>query len=166
MQYINYLPLPKIPDNLKEDFYQLKSRPFEVNTIFDSVNYFKVKNVTPEIIHWCQSIFDFEIICKYQFVYNGLPIHTDLNGKGRKVAFNYLLDTGGTNAKIMVYDYNGKVVESLCADVEKWHFLRTNVPHNVTNIDQNSVRIALSVAAIDHHDPKVEKFIEKMIGGV
>lgn len=144
MNYIEYINLPKVPENLIEPLDVIINKP----PISDSDPppdhpYYKARHVNDDLLIWLKSILDLEMRPRYQLLYDGLPIHTD---KGKRVlAYNYLLDLGGENVKTTVYDnqYNPLQIEQL--ELKRWHRIDTGMLHGVSGIDPNRVRIAISI---------------------
>jgi hypothetical protein len=145
MKYIEYLDLPKIPENLLESVQDIISKPPSTSlVILDTFLFFKQKNVSNELKEWLQSIFDFKIDPYYQLIYNGLPIHID---KGNRIyAYNYLLETGGNNVRTVIYNQNYKKLQSEILQINQWHRINTSMLHGVHGIELDKVRVAVSVS--------------------
>ena len=158
--FINYLSLPSIPSELLEDLDTIRSLPFAEETPFKEGNKFRLKNVNSSLHEYLKPMFPFEIFCRYQFVYNGIPIHVDYkDNTGRKYAINYLLDCGGDNVVTNIYDRTYQLIESKCIELHKWHVIHTDQLHDVKNIDPNKVRIAISVGELSNNNHVMETFL-------
>jgi len=90
-----------------------------------------------------QPLFNFDIRGRifYQIIKKGISTHKDI---GRKIIYNYILDTGGEEVFTRFYEED-KVTESLSVKIplHKWHKLDTTHYHNVTGIERP--RVAISV---------------------
>ena len=146
MNYIEYLNLPSIPEHLIESIQDIINKPPKnFSNVSSEYAYFKTKYVNDDLKSWLQSIFDFEIYPQYQLVYKGLPIHTD---KGNRIlAYNYLLDTGGTNVITKVYDDKYKLLQAEKLELKRWHCINTGMLHGVHGIQPDKVRIAISIGS-------------------
>lgn len=145
MNYIEYINLPPVPENLIESIPNIINKPPKTySAVPSNYDFFKTRNVNDDLASWLQSIFDFKINAQYQLVYDGLPIHID---KGNRIiAYNYLLDTGGENVKTAVYDEKYKPLQVETLELKRWHRINTGMLHGVHGIDPSKVRIAISVA--------------------
>ena len=145
MNYIEYLDLPPIPENLIESITDIINKPPKVYSVLPSeYDFFKTKNVNDDLASWLQSIFKYKIYSQYQLVYNKLPIHID---KGNRiVAYNYLLDTGGKNVKTVVYNEQYKPLQIEQIELKRWHRINTGMLHGVHGIEPDRVRVAISIS--------------------
>ena len=146
MNYIEYVNLPSIPEHLIDSIQDIINKPPKnFSNISSEYLYFKTKYVNDDLKLWLQSIFDFEIHPQYQLVYDRLPIHID---KGNRIfAYNYLLDTGGTNVITAIYDDKYKLVQTEKLELKRWHRINTSMMHGVHGIQPNKVRIAISIGS-------------------
>ena len=144
MNYIEYLDLPPIPENLIESVTDIINKPPKIySTIPSEYTFFKTRNVNDDLASWLQSIFEFKIYPQYQLVYNGLPIHID---KGNRInAYNYLLDTGGENVRTAVYDEKYKPLQIEKLELKRWHRINTGMLHGVHGIEPDKIRVAISI---------------------
>ena len=155
--YIDYLNIPAIPKEILEDLDTIRNRLFAIGTPYNGT--FRLKDTSSTVSDYIQTLFPFEVHCRYQFVYQGLPIHTDMKGNaGRKLAVNYLLNAGGNNVITNIYDNNYNVIDSKCLELNRWHYIRTDHLHNVSNIDKDSVRIALSIGLNEDIEDFIHQF--------
>ena len=159
--FINYLSLPAIPHEMLEDLDTIKNKPFSEETPFKRDSKFRLKDVDSKLHEYLKTIFPFDILCRYQFVYDGIPIHADYKDDvGRKYAINYLLDCGGNNVVTNIYNSDKQLIESKCIESKRWHVIHTDQLHDVKNINPQSVRIALSVGELDNDNHIIEKFLQ------
>lgn len=95
------------------------------------------------LVQELQPLFDFDIKDRVfiQIIKKGISTHKDV---GRKIIYNYLLDTGGDNVCTHFYDED-KTTElyKVNIPVHTWHHMDVSHYHNVTGIERN--RIAISV---------------------
>lgn len=134
-------------ENCKNIFYDPKHNWYQQFLVHDTISDFTKK------------IFDFEHYTTIQIIKPGLPIHIDF---GRKTAYNFIIETGGSNvltcfydAKNFYYDSNNKLrpsstpelLEQVCIPKMMWHQINVSVPHNVINVE--NVRISITVAEIN-----------------
>lgn len=90
-----------------------------------------------------QPLFDFDITDRifYQIVKKGISIHKDV---GRKIIYNYLLDTGGPDVYTNFYNEDKETeLFSVKIPVRTWHKMDVSYYHNVIGIE--SPRIAISI---------------------
>jgi hypothetical protein len=146
MNYIEYLDLPPVPENLIESITDIINKPPKASSnIASEYAFFKTRNVNDDLAIWLQSIFKNKIFAQYQLVYDGLPIHID---KGNRItAYNYLLDTGGENVRTVIYNDKYKPLQSETLEVKRWHRINTGMLHGVHGIDPNKIRIAISIGS-------------------
>jgi len=149
--YLVYLSIPSVPENLLEPVETIINKPPKPHSNISSDYYFfQTRLVSDQLLQWVRETFKANCYAQYQIVRKGIPIHRDV---GRNVAFNYLLDTGGHNVQTCIYNGAGELVFSECVPVKTWHRLKTDVLHNVCNIQTD--RVALSVQLLDYkwNDP-------------
>ena len=83
-----------------------------------------------------------KLLCNYQCIYDGVPIHKD----DRDVAFNYIINSGGDNVETVWYDDNYKEIHRECIEAKKWHQLTVNVLHTVEGITNKRFGITITPA--------------------
>jgi hypothetical protein len=144
MNYIEYIDLPKVPEQLIESIQDIINRPpKDFSNVSAEYTYFKTRYVNDDLKSWLQNIFNYEIYPQYQLVYKGLPIHVD---KGNRiVAYNYLLDTGGDNVRTAIYDDKYKLLQIEKLELRRWHRINTGMLHGVHGIQSDKVRVAISI---------------------
>lgn len=143
---IEYLNLPKIPEELIVDIYQtirntpakdrhsnMKETDAEKHAAWNSIK------VSKELKHFTESIFNFNHDVHIFVLSNDLPMHKD---NTRNVAYNYVLETG--NAVTNFHNKDGDIVESYSIDRFVWHKLDVSQYHSV-NIPSGP-RILVSVS--------------------
>jgi hypothetical protein len=149
--YIEYLDhIPQVPRELIDPIeFIIDSAPKQKTPIDENYKGFQTRRPNWDLIHWLCSQFSFPVRCQYQIVSPILPIHKD---KGRTVAYNYLLSTGGTNVSTKIYedDETFKVLQSEIIPVNRWHRLDVSMFHGVHGLEKNVLpRIAISCVPAD-----------------
>jgi hypothetical protein len=166
MTYIEYLDLPRIPTHLLESLDDLITKPLFSNPYGtkSDISYgvgtrlphntdpkqhytFTRRNTSPELHAWLQTIFKFSepFISHYQIINDPINLHRD---PGRKVAFNYIIESGGENVSTEIYKYKHPDLTLLQSEVIPlftWHKLNVGELHCVKNIDPTKTRLAISV---------------------
>lgn len=149
---VDALDLPPVPTHLLVQVDQiLNSGLIEVplkkpdGTIQDNSVY-KIFSVPNELNEWLKTIFDFEFDAEYIWMKDWSYKHRDL---GRTVAYNYLLDAGGSNVATKFYDNQDQdlVIDSIVMPLHKWMKLNVSLPHMVLAASGNTlgVRYILSI---------------------
>jgi hypothetical protein len=142
--HFRYFDLPHIPDHL------LLTTPEEFSTLtnifkFPNYPYFKQYAVSTELNDFMKQHVSFPFYCSWQVVRNNIAIHKD---NGRTEAVNYIIDTGGINAQLNIFDDDAKtIVFSEKIPPRIWHWIDVGRFHNVTGIE--SVRIAVSLSVLN-----------------
>jgi hypothetical protein len=140
---LEYVNLPKIPDILLPKVQDIIDSPRYPSIIKHDL--FQTRQVNDSLLEWLSKHVHVDFTPRFQLMYNGHPIHKDVS---RKACYNYLLDTGGDNAKTIVFDESKtKVIKSLHIPVKTWYYLNTTLFHTVTHI--TTVRVALSLTIND-----------------
>jgi len=159
--FCTYLDIPSVPEYLIEPpKFIINKPPKPGSNISSSYIFFQTRLVSKELEIWVKDIFKRDCFVQYQIVRNGIHIHKD---KGRNVAFNYLIETGGAHATTCFYDDNKTLIHSEILKPKLWHRLKTDVNHDVRNI--NIPRIAISVEVFDYKwdDPFLDYSVVSMI---
>lgn len=133
MKYLDHLP--RIPEDLISEIYLCLGK----ENIFERENspYYKVYRSNQKIKDWIYSFFDQSYTVRIQTIKNGINPHIDFN---RKVAYNYIIDTGGKDACLC---YFLPTYESFKIEEHRWHKLDVSRPHSVEGI--NDMRISITV---------------------
>lgn len=144
LTYYEELSWPKVPQEFcitDETFMIEQFQPAHPYPDYPYYRQFKCYNNT--LYEKLQPLFDFNIRDRifYQIVKHGISTHKDT---GRKIIYNYLLDTGGDNVYTNFYDEN-KTTEVFSVKIpsQTWHRLDVSYYHNVINIQKP--RIAISI---------------------
>ena len=139
--YYEYKEFPSIPENLLESPDAVINKSTEgMHSAFKFNPFYQTRNAVPELTEWASQIIKQPFSIKYQIINEGIPIHKDF---GRFTALNYILDTGGDNVLTNFYDNNKVLVDSVCFPPKKWHIIRTDMYHNVTN--HTHTRVAVTI---------------------
>lgn len=140
----NYLDYPQIP----EELLLSKISDFDhLDNIFQLPNYpfYKQYLITNDgLMDFLKSIFPFNFYATYQIIRNGIAIHKDFD---RTETLNYLIDAGGPDATLTLFDDNKQPIHSEVIEIKRWHRIDVTVNHNVSNF--SSHRIAISVVPLE-----------------
>ena len=147
---ITYLDhLPKVPKEVLDDTDTILASRHSNGPIRD---FYFVKGLNTNLDQWILANvipllpdYKFGYIRQYQVIKNGMPIHKDIN---RTIAYNYLIETGGDNINTNVFDEGRQLIESECITTHRWHSIQVDKFHNVTNLQENSVRIAITLSPV------------------
>ena len=141
--FLIYTNLPAVPEELISSIESIIStKPAE--TVLTSSKYFETRNVSSYLHDWANDVFKRKLFVKYQIVKPNIPIHKDV---GRKVAFNYLIELGGSDAKTCFFDDSKKLLYAEKIPLKTWHQMRTDVYHTVIGI--KTTRLAISVSPLN-----------------
>lgn len=149
--YIKYLNnIEKVPNELIDPIEDIINQTPEELIVRD-FKFFQYKRVNKHLTDWLHSKIKIPCYAKYQVIRNGIPIHKDNPAfpGDRRLAFNYLLQTGGDNVLTRVYDEDKTtILQEECLPLHTWHSLVVEKYHGVFNIDPSSYRVAISVTPI------------------
>jgi hypothetical protein len=129
---------PKIPAELLPEVYL---SPIVNPNIFTFKNYdnYKVHTATDKLKDFVSNLFPKHDI-QVQIIHSELIIHKDFK---RKVAINYLLDSGGSNVETCFYNEKRELVSKVKIQEHRWHRIDVSKFHNVIGLE--SPRIAISI---------------------
>ena len=143
MQHIQYLDWPPIPEHLIPSVTDIMQMPI----VKSWGPLFFIRNIQQEELKtWLGSLMDNCLQPIYQSIHHDLPIHTDAGP--RLVAYNYILDTGGTNVVTSVFNDDNECLQSEILEVRRWHRITTNKPHNVKGLEKGRTRLAISLPSL------------------
>lgn len=122
-----------------------------VDEVYKSVlgeNIFVVPNdtyyiykATPKLQDFLSNYFDKNLYnFRVQCIRHDIGIHVDHN---RNTAINYIVDCGGQNVETTFYDDFGNITETLVIEKCRWHSLKVDTKHSVSNV--KSMRLAVTV---------------------
>ena len=161
MNYFEYLDtLPSVSADLLNEVRHasLNSASVFVDPKHSTYQFYSLQG---KITDFTKSIFNFEHSVAVQVIKNGVPVHVDI---GRKVAYNYIIETGGTNVLTAYFNIDDFIqdrtnihlkllpkldcppaepIYTVCIEPNRWHKLNVSIPHSVLNIE--SERIAITV---------------------
>lgn len=144
---VEYLELPRIPDELIVDIYQTirntsaKDRHSEPkNTDAEKHNAWNSIKASTKLKEFTKTIFDFEHDVHIFVLSGDLPVHTD---NTRDVAYNYVLETA--NSSTNFHDENKVLVEEHKIEPFKWHKLNVKQYHSVIIPEPPRVLVSVSV---------------------
>jgi hypothetical protein len=143
---IEYLNLPKIPEDLIVDIYQtIRNTPVEnrhsnkEGTDAEKHGAWNSIKASENLKKFVETIFDFKHDVHIFVLSDDLPMHKD---NTRNIAYNYILETG--DAATNFHDNDSKIVESHFINRFAWHKLDVSQYHSV-NIPKGP-RILVSVS--------------------
>lgn len=161
MNYFEYLDtLPLVSSDLLNEVRYVASN--SKSTFVDTKHStYQIYSLHGKIAEFTKSIFNFKHSVSVQVIKNGVPVHVDI---GRKVAYNYIIETGGSNVLTayfniddFIQDRNNRHLKlfpkldcpfaeplyTVCIESNRWHKLNVSLPHTVLNIE--SERMAITV---------------------
>ncbi len=144
---VEYVDLPRIPDELIVDIYQTirntepKNRHSEPkNTDAEKHNAWNSIKASEKLKTFVRSLFDFPVDDVHIFVLSGdLPVHKD---NTRDVAYNYVLETADSDTNF--HDEDKNLIEVNKIEPFRWHKLDVKKFHSVTI--PNPPRVVVSVS--------------------
>lgn len=144
---VEYLELPKIPEELIVDIYQTvrntpaKDRHSEPkNTDAEKNNAWNSIKASEQLKAFTHSIFDFEHDVHIFVLAGDLPIHKD---NTRNIAYNYVLETGGASTNF--HDSDKNLIEEHNIERFRWHKLKVDEYHSVKIPEPPRVLVSVSV---------------------
>ena len=147
--YIDYVDLPAIPEELLESPEEIIAKPRLIigDTLGGVVPISSIqrKDINSKLADWLQSVCNFSVSAQYLLLNYKSPIHRDPPRPDRSQVYNYIVQTGGTEATTNVYDDNNNILKSVVVPAKTWYCLDTHRLHGVSGIDKDTWRILLSV---------------------
>lgn len=149
MNGIGYINLPKVPSEFLPPLEEIISMPSMYRGIEDKYN-FSAKNISNEglLRQWICDIFKVTnpLAVQYQIITGNLPAHRD-RGR-RKLAFSYILATGGENVTTHIHDDVDQsiIVQSEKIQLHRWHYLVTQRLHSVSGMEEGVTRVSISMS--------------------
>ena len=142
MNYIGYLDYPAIPNSVLLSVSNVISKPETDRP--DQNSYFKPKYSNADLRTWCkQNILSDFLRVNYFVIPKDLPQHKDRNN--RMIAFNYILDPGGSNVVTNIYDDDQTtLLDSVCIEPFRWHYIVTGKFHSVVGIEHTRVSVSIT----------------------
>jgi len=144
--YMNYLDWPTIPNDIIPSVQSIIDKPMRDRGKYNNI-FFHPKSINDNVSNWIMNnicpILASEIkMIQYQVIYPNLPIHIDSGS--RRVGLNYLLQSGGKNAETKIYNVDREeIISSTNINPFIWHYIITEMPHTVSNIED--VRVGISI---------------------
>jgi hypothetical protein len=145
MSYVTYFDdWPKLDDSLLQDALYIRDQNENIFPVKESP--YKLYAVNDRITNFIGTFLKMKhAVNVHSFM--RVPIHVDFN---RTIAYNYIIDTGGPDAKTLFYDINDillpgpgklqlvnencKPIESISIRSNVWHKINVSIPHTVINI--------------------------------
>lgn len=139
--YIRYINLPPLPVDLVADIprdFSLYQR--KANSIFDT--YMWTDSHNERLNAWCQQNICSDMYFAFQVITGDMAAHKD---KETKIKINYLLQTGGDQVHTEFFDEDRVTkLASYVIPAHKWHILKADSYHSVSNIDPGQVRFSIT----------------------
>jgi hypothetical protein len=140
-EYFKYVDLPKIPSDLLETINIIESKENYFKN--KSYRYYKQYKINLELNDFLKSIMPLPFRASYQIIRSGIDIHKDI---GRLECFNYLLDNGGDDSKLTIYDENKTtILHQEHIEPFRWHWICVNKFHGVSNLIRPRIAITVSI---------------------
>jgi hypothetical protein len=134
-----FLDVPEIPEELilpLDEVLQLE------NIFGGATNNYTIHECQPELRDWLKSHFPDCTKFRYQTLIDEIPVHKD---RGRDIAINYILDTGGDDVKTVWYEEDWTTAtHDMIFPAKKWHEIDVSIYHGVSGL--TSRRWAITVA--------------------
>lgn len=135
--------IPNIPEDLcKLSVEEIRSIPNKFTGVKISegiVPTYTLHTAPSEIEQFLKPYFNANANFAFQLITQNLPIHKDF---GRTQCFNYIINTGG-NVKTVWYDNDLNKIESVVFPVRKWHSIKVDNFHNVTDVINTRISITV-----------------------
>lgn len=157
--YLVYLDLPPVPEELIDPIEDIINGRSMLETVPntpcppESYYYFQVRAASPKLIEWTRDTFKTCALAKYQIIREGIEIHNDIPF-GRRVGFNYIIQTGGPRVSTNIYDENKKLICSEIIQPKRWHRLKIDEYHDVTGMVTERIAINITLQNYVWNDPK------------
>lgn len=144
---VEYLDLPKIPEDLIVDIYQTirNTAPKERHSVpketdAEKHNAWNSIKASEKLKAFTRSLFDFEHDVHIFVLSGDLPVHKD---NTRDVAYNYVLETG--NASTNFHDADQVLIEENKIEPFRWHKLDVKEFHSVLIPEPPRVLVSVSI---------------------
>lgn len=144
---VEYLDLPKIPEELIVDIYQTirNTAPKERHSVPEGTdaekhNAWNSIKASEKLKEFTRSLFDFEHDVHIFVLSGDLPVHKD---NTRDVAYNYVLETGGASTNF--HNEEKLLVEENFIEPFRWHKLDVKELHSVLIPQPPRVLVSVSI---------------------
>ena len=106
-------------------------------------DWYRVYTCNQDLTNWVTANFPVEVeLVEYVVSDQAIVMHTDL---GRNCAYNYVIDTGGTNIVTEFYSHDhAQLLDSMEYQPNRWYQLNVGIPHRVNGTQTHS-RFLISV---------------------
>lgn len=144
---IQYLNFPKVPEELLEPVdVILNKKPIPTLYNFESNNIpYSIRPITHNLYSWLISVLPFMFVPFYQIIFPGITIHKDVGN--RRVAINYLLETGGDNVTTSTYEEDATtLIASEVLREREWHYIQSELWHGVEGVIRPRVALTMRLA--------------------
>jgi hypothetical protein len=141
-RYIQYLNLPPIPQHLIDQLDRSPQSHRQSQTSYVYGPYAWSNQGTKGINTWCQQNICAEMYFACQCMIGDFEIHKDIETKTK---LTFVLDTGGNNVVTNFYDDDQTtLVGSYVIEPNRWHILKADTYHQVSNITPGQVRFSIT----------------------
>ena len=138
-QYIRYLNLPVIPNNIIDS---INRNYDEYKKVTHKETYTWSDSFNKEINEWCQNNICNSMYWGFQFITGDMFLHKDV---GTLIKLNCLVDTGGNNVSTEFYeDDQTTLLDSVIIEPHKWHILKADTYHCVKNVEVGQTRFSIT----------------------
>jgi hypothetical protein len=141
-RYIQYLNLPPIPQYLVDQFdcNPEMHRQSQTSQVYGP--YIWSNHGTDAINQWCQENICAEMYFACQIITGDLATHKDI---GTKIKLTYIVSNGGDNVVTNFYDDDQTtLLASYVIESNRWHILKADTYHQVSNIQPDQIRISIT----------------------
>ena len=140
-RYIQYLNLPKIPNDIITQAISNIPACIEKYSKPNS-NYIWTDFDNKNLDAWCKKNICADIYFAFQIMTGDLKIHKDI---GTQIKFCYIIEPGGDNVLTTFYGEDSLTpLDSYLIEAEKWHILKVDTYHGVTNMEPNKIRFSVT----------------------
>lgn len=139
-RFIQYLNLPPIPTeilaSIPQDFALYQGQTAKR---FDTYLWSDAHN--KQLNQWCQDNICSEMYFGFQIITGDIPAHKDV---GTQTKITYLIHTGGDQVATEFFDDQHNLIASYKIESGRWHVLKADALHSVSNIEPGQVRFSVT----------------------
>jgi hypothetical protein len=139
-RYIQYLNLPPIPqeilDTVPRDFAL-----YQGQTHGKSNTYLWSDSHNEHLNQWCQANICPDMYFGFQIITGNILAHKDVVTLTK---ISYLIESGGDNVNTEFFDDQHNLVASYKIESGRWHVLKADTYHSVSNIEPGQVRFSVT----------------------
>lgn len=139
-RHLQYINLPKVPDEIVQDYLQRLDSVEAKWHAPDGSGYIWSDSNNEQVNSWCQKNICADMYWGFQLMTTDVPVHTD---QGTVLKFVYVIQTGGDAVQTEFWQ-DGKITESYQILPHRWHTLKVDSEHSVTGIEPGKRRISVT----------------------